>query len=189
MNIAIYYYSETGNTECVAQAIKRSCPANTKIWPISLLEQELIEDAQTDFDLVFIGTPIHGSDLPEKVKKQMLGHFLEHRKVALFFTHAAPVQSGTVKQFMNRIQLFFGSLHVSIQDSWHCRGENKRVDILAWLRFHEPEMYQEAVSAKGEPEKRSLQEAEMWANSVIQKMENAKNHIKGDHHDNRLLHL
>ena len=61
MKILITYFSQTGNTEKIAQAIYEVSSKNHEST-LKKLKKVKIEELE-DYDLVFIGSPCHDSDL------------------------------------------------------------------------------------------------------------------------------
>ena len=62
MKSVVIYYSETGNTERVAKAIAGAVAGEIK------RVEETKPDEITDYDLIFIGTPVHGSKPSKKIE-------------------------------------------------------------------------------------------------------------------------
>lgn len=58
----VIYYSETGNTEKVAKAIAEAIAGDIK------RVEEAKPDELADYDLIFIGTPVHGSRPARKIE-------------------------------------------------------------------------------------------------------------------------
>jgi flavodoxin len=83
MKILVTYYTDTGNTKKVADAIYEAIEGKKEIKALKDV------DSVEDFDLVFIGSPMHGFGLCEDVKKFIEKH-CGGKNIALFVTHAAP---------------------------------------------------------------------------------------------------
>lgn len=120
MKILVTYYSETGNTAAVAEAIARSLPRQTQLKPMALLE------STKGFDCIFIGFPIHQFTAPPEIRK--LASLLdENQKVALFITHAMKIESTDPagselwQKVLIRIRMLFSHAHVS--GIFDCMGE------------------------------------------------------------------
>ena len=94
MKVLVAYYSETGNTEKIARAIYEE--ASKKHEAHLKRIQDINADTLNDYDLVFLGSACHSSDLATPVKK-ILKALPESPKFKLagFFTHStyAPQQT------------------------------------------------------------------------------------------------
>jgi len=92
MKILVAYYSQTGNTETIAKAISEEAAKSNEA------ELKKIEEVDAgslgDYDMVFVGAPIHAGGLSAKAKE-----FLDALpdspgfKLAGFVTHASDAYS------------------------------------------------------------------------------------------------
>jgi flavodoxin len=82
MKSLVIYYSESGNTQKVAQAIAAGLGSEAR----SLTEAE--PDKLSAFDLICIGTPVHNS-APDKRILSFISQMpdMSGKKAAVFFTH------------------------------------------------------------------------------------------------------
>jgi flavodoxin len=80
--ILVTYYSETGNTKKIAEAIFSALPEGAEIKPI-----DVIRDVG-EYSLVFIGFPVHAHSVPLRVEK-FLRTLPGGKKIALFSTHGS----------------------------------------------------------------------------------------------------
>ncbi len=87
MRVLVAYYSETGNTEQVARAICEE--VSTKHEADLKRVGEITVDDLNDYDVVFLGSACHSTDLAPPVKR-ILEAIPHSPKFALagFFTHA-----------------------------------------------------------------------------------------------------
>ena len=94
MKVLIAYYSETGNTAQVAQAIGEEMASQGQ--EVCLRDVDAITaDMLSAYDLVFLGSACHDSDLARPVK-QILGQIPTSApfKLAGFATHASYTPEG-----------------------------------------------------------------------------------------------
>ena len=94
MKVLIAYYSETGNTAQVAQAIREEMASQGH--KVGLREVGAITaDTLSAYDLVFLGSACHDADLAKPVK-QILGQIPTSApfKLAGFATHASYTPEG-----------------------------------------------------------------------------------------------
>ena len=88
MKILVAYFSQTGNTQQIAEAIFQEVTRSNEA------ELKKLEDTDADtfvaYDLVFVGSPIHAGGLSAQVK-DLLESFPKDSsfKVASFVTHAS----------------------------------------------------------------------------------------------------
>ena len=88
MKILIAYFSQTGNTEQIANAIHQEV-AGSHEADLKTIE-EIKADALGGYDLVFVGSPIHGNGLAAPVR-ELMEALPEGStfKLAGFVTHAS----------------------------------------------------------------------------------------------------
>ena len=122
MKILVAYFSQTGNTEKIAQAIQEeSLQANET----ELHQIEGIDPAAIDaYDFVFIGSPLHAGNLAAPVKE-----FLDQMRVktgqrlACFITHAAPAYpEQDMSQFSEPIRSFCDKNGLQFTGHFGCQG-------------------------------------------------------------------
>ena len=166
MRIGIFFYSETGNTEKIANAIKNKLTDNVDF----LNMEHIIPDSVYNYDLLFLGTPVQGDNIPEKIRES-ISKEIAGKKIAVFFTHAAPMESYSPTEYLKNIKSFFNNLGAELTDTWHCRGENKRTDILEWLKKNNPERYKQAITAKGLPDLNDMNSAAEWAFELVNSLD------------------
>jgi flavodoxin len=82
MKILVTYYSETGNTKKVAEAIISAISSESY-----LMRVEEISSVE-NYDFIFLGFPVHQSGMP-KVVKEFLKE-MKNKRIAFFITHAMP---------------------------------------------------------------------------------------------------
>jgi flavodoxin len=87
MKVLVVYYSETGNTEKIAKAIyeEASKAHETHLKRVD----EITIDSLNDYDIIFLGSACHSTDLSAPIKKILDAiPNLPTFKLAGFFTHA-----------------------------------------------------------------------------------------------------
>ena len=118
MKSLIIYYSETGNTEKVAKAIALAIAGEVK------RVEEVKPDELTDYDLIFIGTPVHGSRPAKKI-----GDFIDSlpqlsgKKAAAFCT----MHIGGDKMTFRTIKEKLEKKGIIFIDSFSCLGWSRLV--------------------------------------------------------------
>jgi flavodoxin I len=160
MKALVTYYSETGNTEKLAQAIYEGAgQVGKEIVPI---------DKAGDlgkYDLIFCGFPVHAHSVPAKVES-FLKTIPKGKELALFGTH------GSLKGGQLAITAFYQALSVAVRErvigTFACRGQvkyglleqlAKRPEHKAWVA--------EAQSATGHPDEADLEDGREWAKMMV----------------------
>ncbi len=160
MKALVTYYSETGNTEKLAQGIYDG---------IQKAEKELIKlkelDAVEGYDLLFIGFPVQAHGVPDKVGKFVKG-LPEGTKVAFFATHGS-LRGGplAVTAFYEAVTL---ASHLKVMGTFGCRGTVKPQIIEGLLKSLEHRAWaEEAQSAIGHPDEADMEDAKAFADLMI----------------------
>lgn len=163
MKVLVTYYSETGNTEKLAQAIHEG---------VGRVDKEIIPLDQVDnvdqYDIVFCGFPIHASSIPGKVQPFLKG-FPEGKKLAIFATH------GSLRGGQLAVTAFDYALSLAnkarILGTFGCRGRVKSSLIEALMQKPEHRTWaQEAQSsAAAHPDHADIADAKDFARSMLDK--------------------
>ncbi len=181
MKIITIYFSQTGNTEKIAKAINQSFEKDHEADLRELKDINI--NMLDDYDLVFIGSPCHSSDLVKSIKS-LLEEIPNNPKYNLvgFFTHACfPPELEEYKE---------------LYEKWvgNCRKTFERISSEKNIKFHgcfrclgapsapiEQFIHQEIVTdekifkeylayVKPHPDEKDIQDAQKFALDVIQKV-------------------
>ncbi len=170
MNIGIIYYSQTGNTERVAQAIAKELENhNPKIMKATEVDQSSLGA----FGLVFLGSGVYGISVGKPL--QVIARKIETlpEKVALFFTHAStdPVMHADAFKRVEKALIKKGA---TIVGKFDCLGETARLpqstrtEMAAELSAEEQEAARAAEELlRGRPNEHDLQAAQEFARKII----------------------
>jgi flavodoxin I len=160
MNILVAYYSETGNTRKVAEAIFQGIRHTRK----KLLPIDQADDLGS-YDLIFCGFPVQHHSVPAKMV-----HFLQSiptgKKLAVFATHGS-LRGGekAVSAFYTVLSLAKGQ---TILGTFGCRGQVKFQLIDEWMESpHHQAWVLEAQSASGHPDAADLEDARQFAETML----------------------
>ncbi len=131
MRILVAYYSETGNTKQVAQAMYEAASIDNEAEIKRI--QDILVDELTKYDLLILGACCHDTDLARPFKR-----FLDtlppnpHFKLAGFFTHATFTPEHTARrkelfaQWAGRCEPTFKRVSqekgIDFLGSFHCMG-------------------------------------------------------------------
>ncbi len=170
LKILITYYSQTGNTEKIAQSIYKGCEGKeVEIKPI----KEVDPSTLGDYELVFLGSGIYASRVNKSLADLIDAATELPPKFVFFNTHASrvPYQDGfrVVKEKMGEKS--------EIINEFDCCGDNIGVPEAirnSMLEKLPPEKRKEAEEhqqwLKGRPNAEDLENAKKFAHSVIQKL-------------------
>ena len=147
MKSVVIYYSATGNTEKVAKAIAGAVAGEIK-------RVEEIKPAElADYDLIFIGTPVHGSRSSKKIE-DFLDELpqLSGKKGAAFCT----MHIGGAKMTFKIIKEKLEKKGIIFIDSFSCLGWSRLVANFGPRIFN-----------KGRPNEEDFKKAAEFAKKVI----------------------
>ncbi len=168
MNILVAYYSETGNTRKVAEAIFVSLRHVHK----EMLAIDQAVDLEP-YDLIFCGFPVQHHSIPARMV-----HFLQGipkgKKLAIFVTHGS-LRGG--EKAVSAIYAAFSILQgQTIIGTFGCRGQVKPQLIDEWMEAPQHQAWaSEAQSANGHPDPAELEDARSFAETMLY----AAEHIHG----------
>jgi flavodoxin len=156
MKVLVTYYSQTGNTEKLAQAIYDR---------IGFVEKEIapmkeVRDAG-DYDMYFVGFPVQKHSVPGEAVK-FLKQIPEGKKIAIFGTH------GSLRGGELAVTAFYHALSLTakrqVLGTFGCRGKVKRSILEKLMQGAEDRQWAlEAQSAAGHPDDADLEDAKQWA--------------------------
>jgi len=160
--ILVTYQSQTGNTKRVAQAIYEALPEPKEIKPIK--EAQSLEE----YDLTFLGFPIHGSG-PNPKAKSYLESYTKGKQIALFITHAAPEDAPEMPESIQKFCDAAGE--ADIVDVFHCQGQLSTI-VKTVMRFApDPQIREWARvdNSKGQPDASRLEKAALFAQRIVER--------------------
>ncbi|MFC2160908.1 flavodoxin family protein [Acidobacteriota bacterium] len=156
----VTYVSLTGNTKSIAEAIYAAVDGEKSIEPINhILDQDL-----TEFNLIFIGFPVHSHSLPYKAES-LLKILPPNKKIALFSTHGSLTGGHLAREALEYAAVV--SAHTQILGTFSCRGQvsMKAMDVLS--RSPEHNAWAEmAASARNHPDESDFADAGSFAKWV-----------------------
>ena len=163
----IAYFSRTGNTKMVAEAIHRALGGNRKL--------AAIEDAGplADYGLIFAGFPVQAHSVPLPAER-FLKSIPAGANIALFSTHGAFPQHRLAREALE-----YAAVLVSrgrLLGTFHCRGKLslQALEALAKSPEHQ-EWVKMAPSAASHPDAHDLAEAAVFARHMKARSAEARN--------------
>jgi flavodoxin len=147
MKSIVVYYSESGNTEKVAKAIASAIAGDIK------RVEETKSEELADYDLIFIGTPVHGSRPARKIE-DFLDELpeLSGKKAAAFCTMHLFGDETTFQIIKEKLE----KKGIIFIDSFSCLGWSRLVGNFGPRIFN-----------RGRPNKEDLRKANEFAKGVI----------------------
>jgi flavodoxin len=155
--ILVTYFSRTGNTRAVAQAIHEALPA-AEIRP--LREAGPLKG----YDLVFLGFPVERHSIPFPVD-EAIRSIPAGSPIALFSTHGSLQDHRLSREALEYAAVI--SAGAKLLGTFHCRGRLslRALDELAKTPEHE-EWTGMAASAATHPDAADLEEARAFARRI-----------------------
>lgn len=163
MKTLVTYYTQTGNTRKVAEAIYGEIPDEKEIK--ALAEVEGLEG----YDLVFFGFPIQAGN-PAKDAGEFLAAKGAGKRMAVFTTHGAPEEAERVKPWLDNIRRRAAEAGAELLGLFDCQGEASQQVVDYLLGHEDPELRRygrEAAEAKGLPDAARLERARGFAQDVV----------------------
>lgn len=160
--ILVTYQSQTGNTKKVATAIYDALPEPKELRPIK--ETEPLEE----YNLIFIGFPVHGSG-PNPKAKTYLESKTKGKQICLFMTHAAPEDAPEMPESIKKFS--DAAAEAEILDVFHCQGQLSSI-VKTVMRFApDPQLRKWAKNdnSKGQPDASRLEKAARFAERVLER--------------------
>ncbi len=181
MKILVAYYTQSGNTEKIAKAIHEEAGKKHDAEIVNIIN---LDFENMDYDLVFLGSPCHSSDIAIAVK-DIMDKFPENLgfRLAGFITHAAPTgkQLGTEEAFERWAGKSEGSFvafckkkGIKYAGFFNCQGV-ATPEVKEFIRENVyPGMVEEysrfIEKAESHPDNEDLENAREFARKVILKM-------------------
>jgi flavodoxin len=162
----VTYYTETGNTLKVAEAIYEALQGEKEISPLAELK------SLDPYDLVFIGFPLHDHGVPDEAQN-LLKKVPKNKKIALFSTHGALTGSALSREAIEHAASLASK--AQLLGTFACRG---KVTYSVLERLEEDPEHKAwaemAASARAHPNETDLEEAQVFAKWVSAKSSGKK---------------
>ncbi|MDI6831662.1 MAG: flavodoxin family protein [Actinomycetota bacterium] len=164
MKVLVAYFSQTGKTRKVAEAIYESIEGERELKELG--EVESLEG----YDLSFIGFPIIAFG-PAKEGREFLEQKAAGKKVALFVTHAAPEDQEGIEAWLEKCRE--AAALSDLMGFFDCQGELSQAIADALLKSDDPRMRsfgERRGETVGQPDETRLQRARDFAREVMAKV-------------------
>ncbi len=168
MKVLILYYSNTGNTEKVAKAIKEGLQ-NQDVDLIAL--DNAASTTLSDYELLILGSGVYASRAKNSLIKFITSAPALPKKIALFCTHESLEFYQTP---FKKLEKLFQKQGCSIVGEFDCVGENLGMpveDRMKMINSFPPERREEIIKSleisKGRPNEDDLEKAKKFASKII----------------------
>ena len=173
MKILVTYYSGTGNTEKIANAIKESIEGHeVDLLPVKKVDPDIL----SSYELVFLGSGTYAFNVNRKITSLVKKAPHLPPKFAYFYTHESLTPWPKAFNSINHLIL---KQNCEVLGEFDCCGENlvpkAQEQREAMYSRLSPEERKEAEEiyikyVKGHPNKEDLENAKKFAQSVIEKL-------------------
>ena len=164
MSVLVAYFSQTGNTKKVAEAIYGEIGE-----PKEIKELAAVENLEAH-DLSFIGFPIQAFGAAKPAKEFLAAHGAG-KKVALFITHASPEDSEPLEEWLAACKE--AAADSDLVGVFNCQGElaESIADLLANSDDPQIRAFSEGRSETvGQPDASRLERARGFAREIMEKV-------------------
>lgn len=161
MKVLVTYYSKTGNTKKVAEAMYDEIKDRKEIAPIN--EVSSFEG----YDVVFFGLPIHQMG-PDGKEKKMLGKYCTTgSNIVLFITHAAPENAPDLPPMLEKFRTAAGA--ANIVGMFDCQGALDKTTkrIMSVLPVANLRKWAKEDSSFGQPDASRIEKARVFARETM----------------------
>jgi flavodoxin len=155
----ITYFSRTGNTKKIAEAVFEAVPGDKTLLPI----KEVTDLAP--YRLVFIGFPVQSHGVPPPIE-DFLRSIPAGKRIALFSTHGSVTGSSLAREALEHATILAAG--AKLVGTFACRGKVslQALEILSQSPEHEA-WADMAASAATHPDEHDLAEARTFARWIL----------------------
>ncbi len=161
MKTLVTYFSQTGKTKQVAEAIFETIEGEKAM-------KELSEVESTDgYDLLFVGFPIQAF-APAAQAKDFLANQCRNKQLALFMTHAMPEDFEEIGEWIENCKN--AAADTDVVGVFNCQGEMADFILDAMLANDDPQIQKLAKGAstsKGQPDTFRIERARAFAADIM----------------------
>lgn len=163
MKVLVTYFSQSGNTKKLAEAIFNAIEVNKEM-------KEMAEvNSLEGYDLAFVGYPMQAFG-PAQPAKDFLAGNCRGRKLALFCTHGVTSDFEELPQWLENCRQ--AAAEADIVGMFDCQGEVADFLLDAAAKSDDPLMQKLAgagASGKGQPDSKQLDRARSFAREMMNK--------------------
>lgn len=157
--ILITYFSRTGNTREIAEAIEAAIPGNKECRPLNEV------DSVDGYDVLFVGFPVQTHSIPHQAE-QFLKTIPRGEKIALFSTHGSLNGSRLAREALEHAASLVSQ--AKLLGTFSCRGKVSHEAMEVLGRSPEHKAWTEmAASARTHPDEHDRKEAAAFARWIL----------------------
>lgn len=157
--ILVTYFSLTGNTKKIAEAIYEELKGEKDLKKV-----DEIQDLGL-YDLLFIGFPVHSHSVPFKIEELMKKIPLG-KKIALFSTHGSLTGSRLSREALEHATILASK--AKILGTFSCRGKVSEQAMEVLSKSPEHKAWTEmAASARTHPDENDLEDARSFTDWIM----------------------
>lgn len=159
MKTLVTYFSLTGNTKKIAEAVYETLENDKEI--------NKIEESTdlNEYDLVFVGFPVHSHSVPFKVEAFMK-NIPQGKKIALFSTHGSLTGSHLSREALEYAGVLASK--AKVLGNFSCRGKVSPQALEVLMKSPEHAAWAEmAPSARNHPDQNDLEDALAFARWIL----------------------
>jgi menaquinone-dependent protoporphyrinogen IX oxidase len=161
MKILVAYFSQSGNTKKIAEAIYEAAPFQKELKQVSDIKDV------NPYDLLFVGFPIQVFG-PADQGKDFMNVYCQNKPVALFITHAVPDTFEDLPLWIDRCKEPVPETNV--MGIFDCQGEVSS-DLLSFAQKSDDPVLRKlggiGPSAKGQPDAIQLERARSFTQEIV----------------------
>lgn len=155
----VTYYSQTGNTQQIAESIYEALEGKKEIKPV-----EEVTDV-SDYSLIFVGFPVYSHSVPYRIEL-FLKKIPRQKKIALFSTHGSLTGSRLSREALEYATVLASK--AKILGTFSCRGKVSTEALEFLSKSPEHQAWTEmAVSARPHPDEKDKENAKNFARWVV----------------------
>lgn len=155
----VTYFTRTGNTKLVAEAIFGALSGNKTIQPMAEAGD------LAPYNLIFAGFPVQTHSVPYPVEV-FLKSIPEGQKVALFSTHGSVTGSSLSREALEYASVLVAKAH--LVGTFSCRGKVSMRALEVLMQSPEHEAWADmAASAATHPDESELEDARAFARWIM----------------------
>ena len=155
----VTYFSLTGNTKKVAEAIFDALDVEKEILSIEQIQQI------DEYTLIFIGFPVHSHSVPIKIQ-DFIKKIPTNKKIAFFSTHGSLTGSRLSREAIEHAAILASK--AKVLGTFSCRAKVSLEALEALRKSPEHEAWADmAISAASHPDKGDLEDAKAFARWII----------------------
>ena len=161
MKILVTYFSRSGQTKKVAEAIYEAIPYLKEIQEMNHVE------CIDEYDITFVGFPIEKYGPGDNVR-EWLTRIVAGKNVAIFVTHAAPRSNRDLHKWLDACSKAANTANLLSQ--FNCQGELSEAFVNMASMIPDPMVKafaRERPNTMGHPTTDELDEAKTWCENVL----------------------